>query len=362
MLPLTVTVSLTASVISCGADLGAGDGIFGELWYCFGGGGGGRFFGFKAGSVNGSDEERRRWEEGATTAAIQALLVVDVGVHAGINHVHSLGLAQLAQLGMPLPLFTREQVAARILAGESLIVYRNNLLLIPISWLDAHPGGSLTLLHFVGRDATDEIDAYHPDHVLKLIPRYSIGTVQGEWIPLLPPVMAGWLHKRNPKDGSFHWFREASAVKSPDDSQILLVENAVGPCDANAPTRAEIEPPPSNLSLKAQAQYSAAYKVLHQRVKDAGLYQCRYTTGYGPEILRYTLLASLSAWFYYKDWIYLSAIFLGFFWHQLVFTAHDLGHAGVSHIWQIDRIISIIIADWFGGLSIGWWVDVSTQL
>jgi len=175
--------------------------------------------------------------------------------------------------------------------------------------------------------------------------------------------MAGWVHKCNTKDGSFHWVHEACAATSKENtstspsSQILLVQNVSGANDVPTLTRADIEPPPSDLSLTAQAQYSAAYKVLHQRVKDAGLYQCRYITGYGPEIVRYILLASLSAWFYHKDWIYLSAVFLGLFWHQLVFTAHDLGHVGVSHTWQIDRIISIIIADWIGGLSIGWWVD-----
>ncbi|KAF7784649.1 hypothetical protein Agabi119p4_814 [Agaricus bisporus var. burnettii] len=44
-------------------------------------------------------------------------------------------------------------------------------------------------------------------------------------------------------------------------------------------------------------------------------------------------------------------------WHQLVFTAHDLGHNGVTHNWTLDRLIAIVIADFIGGLSIGWWVD-----
>jgi hypothetical protein len=45
-------------------------------------------------------------------------------------------------------------------------------------------------------------------------------------------------------------------------------------------------------------------------------------------------------------------------WHQLVFTVHDLGHMGVTHNWTIDRLLAILIADFIGGLSIGWWVEV----
>jgi len=50
-------------------------------------------------------------------------------------------------------------------------------------------------------------------------------------------------------------------------------------------------------------------------------------------------------------------VFLGLLWHQLTFTAHDLGHNGVTHNWVIDRILGVVIADLIGGLSIGWWVD-----
>jgi delta8-fatty-acid desaturase len=43
------------------------------------------------------------------------------------------------------------------------------------------------------------------------------------------------------------------------------------------------------------------------------------------------------------------------FWHQLVFTAHDAGHMGITHDYVTDTIIGIIIADFLGGLSLGWW-------
>lgn len=251
---------------------------------------------------------------------------------------------------------TREQVAARILAGEHLIVYHDNVLRIPSSWLDSHPGGSLALLHFVGRDATDEIEAYHSQQTLSLISRFSIGRVQldqGVWVPLVPPIMSGWVRK------SDRWFNEAQAFNpSPNiPSQILLVKQDC-PTDLTAPDRATLEPPPTSLSLDDQVQHSRAYKQLHKRIVDAGLYETPYLSGYGPEIIRYSLLASLSAYAYYHNWLIISAVFLGLMWHQLVFTAHDLGHMGVTHNWTIDRLLGILIANFIGGLSIGWWVEV----
>ncbi|KAJ7932463.1 delta 8-sphingoloid desaturase protein [Mycena leptocephala] len=194
--------------------------------------------------------------------------------------------------------WTRDAVAAEILAGAHLVVYHDLLLRIPPKWLDQHPGGALSILHFVGRDATDEIDSYHPDHVLQLVRRYKVGTVE------LP------------------WGLCASST------QILLVSKR--PDGPDAPTRDTLEPSPSTLSADDQARHSAAYKVLHNR------------------LLRYALLASLSAY---------AALFLGLFWQQLTFVAHDLGHVSVTHNWAIDRCLGILVADWIGGLSIGWWVN-----
>ncbi|KAF9481010.1 delta 8-sphingolipid desaturase [Pholiota conissans] len=265
-----------------------------------------------------------------------------------------------------MTLWTRAQVAQRILQGDTLIIYRGELLNIPRKWLDAHPGGTLALLHFIGRDATDEIDANHPADTIKLIPRYSIGRVEltdDYWPPLMPPIATGWV-RRAGKDGTQEWYREAVELTSDDysakftpPSSILLHENATSKSDASGPTLDELEPPPSALSLEQQARQSKAYRELHERIIAAGLYKTRYITGYGPEIVRYTLLAIFAALFYRADWLVPSAVCLGLFWHQLVFSAHDLGHMGVTHNWTADRIISTIIADFIGGLSIGWWVQ-----
>ena len=64
----------------------------------------------------------------------------------------------------------------------------------------------------------------------------------------------------------------------------------------------------------------------------------------------YFFIQASQSWHYY-----LSAIFLGAFWHQLTFTAHDAGHLGITHSYRIDSYIGIFIGNILGGISIGWW-------
>jgi sphingolipid 8-(E)-desaturase len=256
---------------------------------------------------------------------------------------------------------TRESIAARILDGELLFILNGHLIRVPQQWLSAHPGGALTILHFVGRDATDEVQAYHPKHVLEKMRAFSQGPVQlsGDgWVPLLPPICTGWIRKLSP-DGSFHWHNEATPDRSENapSSQILLVKKLDASL-ASGPSLASIQPPPTTLSLKTQSQHSAAYKQLHKRVVAAGLYQTRYISGYGPEVARYIFFSLSSYLLYQRHLFFLSAGFLGVLWHQLVFTCHDLGHVGVTHSWHRDRLIAIFLADFVGGISIGWWVHV----
>ncbi|KIK68966.1 hypothetical protein GYMLUDRAFT_34995 [Collybiopsis luxurians FD-317 M1] len=247
--------------------------------------------------------------------------------------------------------FTRQELCTRILDGQHIVIYNRNVLRIPVSWLDIHPGGSLALLHFVGRDATPEIDAFHNDQALELVSKYSIGTLAepGPWEPLLPPIAAGWARQGE------KWYSEAATWN--DSNQIYLVANDSPALQKSGPNIETLTPPPSGLSLQVQEQHAAAYKLLHKRITDAGLYQTPYLTGYGPEFLRYISLGFISVYAFKHNWLLTSAFALGLLWHQLMFFVHDLGHMGVTGSWNLDRIISIAIADFIGGLSIGWWVD-----
>lgn len=261
--------------------------------------------------------------------------------------------------------WTRQEIAERILQGENLVVYRGQLLRIPDSWLSAHPGGALAILHFVGRDATDEIDAFHAEPTMeRKVKKYIVGKVKlskgGLWQPLTPPVAAGWVRKAG-KDGE--WTREATVRTQQDDesllsSEILLVnKNRASNLQEAAPTLETITPPPATISLDQHTEHSRAYRELHKRITDAGLYKTPYLTGYGPEVARYLIGSIISAVAYAYGWYLTSAFFLGLVWHQLTFTAHDLGHMGVTHDWVLDRLLGTFIADFCGGLSIGWWVD-----
>ena len=96
------------------------------------------------------------------------------------------------------------------------------------------------------------------------------------------------------------------------------------------------------------------YRQLGERIKAEGLYQCTYV-GYAWEVSRYCLLFALMLLFLRWKWYALSGLCLGAFWHQLAFTAHDAGHMGITHHFHVDTVIGIFIADFLGGLSIGWW-------
>ncbi|CAK7568558.1 MAG: hypothetical protein SEPTF4163_006553 [Sporothrix epigloea] len=96
------------------------------------------------------------------------------------------------------------------------------------------------------------------------------------------------------------------------------------------------------------------YRSLHQRVQDEGWYECPYRE-YAKEMARYTTLFVLFLVALRAGWYISSAVFLGLFWHQIMFTAHDAGHRAITGDFKIDTLIGIFIADVCCGLSIGWW-------
>lgn len=96
------------------------------------------------------------------------------------------------------------------------------------------------------------------------------------------------------------------------------------------------------------------YRALNDRIKAEGLYSCNYWA-YAIEVSRYSLLFSGMLVCLHWGWYVTSAVFLGLFWHQLVFSAHDAGHMGITHNFQVDTALGIFVADFLGGLSLGWW-------
>lgn len=103
-----------------------------------------------------------------------------------------------------------------------------------------------------------------------------------------------------------------------------------------------------------QEEIVGRYRMLYSRIIAEGLFECNYKA-YLIELCRYSALFGISLVCLHCGWYGTSGLFLGFFWHQLVFTAHDAGHMGITHDFTTDTIIGIIIADFLGGLSLGWW-------
>ncbi|KAL5340993.1 fatty acid desaturase-domain-containing protein [Aspergillus crustosus] len=98
----------------------------------------------------------------------------------------------------------------------------------------------------------------------------------------------------------------------------------------------------------------AKYRVLAARFQAEGLYDCNYSA-YAIEACRYSFLLSCMLLTLRWGWYALSGAFLGALFHQLAFVVHDAGHMGITHNFHIDTCIGMLVADFCGGLSIGWW-------
>ena len=108
------------------------------------------------------------------------------------------------------------------------------------------------------------------------------------------------------------------------------------------------------LDYDSQQVLRDKYNELHQTIIDYGLYECDLWD-YVREVTKIGSLFLYSLSFLKINQLFLSAVFMGMAWHQGTFIAHDAGHIGITHNYQIDNIFGMLIADWFGGLSLGWW-------
>jgi delta8-fatty-acid desaturase len=109
-----------------------------------------------------------------------------------------------------------------------------------------------------------------------------------------------------------------------------------------------------SLDPDTQSEIIHKYKLLSQRIHAEGLYNCNYTA-YFWEAARCAFLFAAMLIFLRSGWYCTSGAFLGIFWSQLVFAAHDAGHIAITHNYTIDTIIGMHIAAPLGGLSLGWW-------
>ncbi|KAK2612145.1 hypothetical protein QQS21_001875 [Conoideocrella luteorostrata] len=241
----------------------------------------------------------------------------------------------------------------------------------------------------VGKDATDEIQALHSEDAQEMMMRYRIGKISGIWTNFIPPIQGGEhpsllndathgdFDNQQEKESSIHTSRSPSPVFDLDKGDIRRRHGTREPDlrTSSTSSQSSIEPELSGMSyldfltrekisldvdkypvvdVATQQHIAAKYRDLHQRIKDEGLYACS-RTAYIFECCRYVgLFGMMLILLTYGQYV-LSAICLGLTWHQLVFLAHDAGHMGITHNYQIDTVVGIIVADFIGGLSLGWW-------
>ena len=224
---------------------------------------------------------------------------------------------------------------------------------------------------------------------------YQIGRIEGRWTNFLPPIQGGKFRTdieqlesgtsedgaetssqgstppgtpifeaagqscnfRQRTKGTSSDLHEVSSVSSMSSIESLenVKESKLSHIDAY--TQQEINLDLAKypaLDYNTQDNIVQRYRTLNDRIRMEGLYQCDYTS-YLVEISRYLLLFGMFLLCLWGGWYGTSGLFLGFFWHQLVFTAHDAGHMGITHDFTIDTVIGIVVADFLGGLSLGWW-------
>ena len=247
----------------------------------------------------------------------------------------------------------------------------------------------------------------HTQATLSTMKRYRIGRIVGQWKNMVPPIQGG-VYNVQEEDYADSSSDTASIVTDDDkqdsgidcdtasdtdtssidqsikkgpykrlvyghDNAIERIDSAVdvssketaattttarSPAEFVANTiqeeiDADIAKYPS-LDFDTQADIAQKFETLHQRVKDEGFYECRYIE-YGKEMVRYSTLFALFISTLRMEWYFVSACFVGLFWHQIMFTAHDAGHRGITKDITKDTLIGIFIADFCCGLSIGWW-------
>lgn len=227
--------------------------------------------------------------------------------------------------------------------------------------------------------------------------RYRIGRIEGVWTNFLPPIQGGQFRRledgddnqvdglhdkvlaakdatkdcpssdsesRSPSpmfDSDSETHRRGLLRSRPSSTGSLssaseeMAQDGMGHLDilTKKEISLDLDRYPS-LDQATQQHIIQKYRALGEKIEAEGLYNCNYGA-YAIEGARYATLFALSMVFLQWRWYALSAFFLGCFWHQLTFTAHDAGHLAITHDYQTDTVIGIVFADFLGGLSLGWW-------
>lgn len=291
---------------------------------------------------------------------------------------------------------SREEVEGLIAAGRKVVIVEDRVLKVD-AWLPYHPGGDKAILHMVGRDATNEVRAFHSQETQEFMHKYQIGRIDGQWIDFVPPIQGGEFRTKNESEAAI--VKESVERDEPQDSSSTGgsseepspifeaqehrtssfrrrrpgSEDAPSVSSATSLESLELETPAildpqkilpdaelddlsmfPSLDAATQTEIISKYRELEAQITAAGMYNCNYAA-YAEESVRYLILAISCYMALRYEYYVLSSIFLGLLWHQLVFTVHDAGHMGITHNFHLDTTIGILIANFLGGLSVCWW-------
>ncbi|KAK2033599.1 fatty acid desaturase [Colletotrichum zoysiae] len=254
-----------------------------------------------------------------------------------------------------LPVLSRTEVEALIAQGSKLSIL-DNFVIKADAWIPCHPGSDKSILHMVGRDATDEVTALHSIEAKQRMSRYRVGTIRDRWENFVPPIQGGtFRHLSDDERDVHHGAETASPAGSSPCSSVSDNDDAMAHLDfvAKQKISLDLETYPA-LDHATQDNIVAAYRRLDDRMRAQGLYDCNYSA-YAVEASRYSMLFAAMLLFLHWGWYVPSAVCMGAFWHQMSFAAHDAGHIGITQRFHTDSVLGIFIADFMGGLSLGWW-------
>jgi len=208
--------------------------------------------------------------------------------------------------------------------------------------------------------------------------RFQIGRIEGPWKSFVPPIQGGRYRRfeegsesldESDSDSSesskapsivFDVGRSELKNRSSSASSLSSTTSSVqldGPAFLDSQTKLELDLDLAKypaLDPITQREIVEKYRQLEKRIEAEGLYNCNYSA-YAWEAARCSCIFALMLIFWHQGWYALSGAFMGMFWSQLAFAAHDAGHIAITHNYTIDTLIGMIIAAPIGGLSLGWW-------
>ncbi|KAJ3198690.1 hypothetical protein HDU67_003446 [Dinochytrium kinnereticum] len=126
--------------------------------------------------------------------------------------------------------------------------------------------------------------------------------------------------------------------------------------ELSGPTVSSTTETPASLRAK---RISTSYRQLDAKIRRMGLFTTDYTF-YMKEGLKFLSLwvAAMTLAVLFPGSVVaviISALLCGTLWHQAAFVAHDAGHSGITHDAWTDTVFGISLANFLGGLSLGWW-------